>query len=63
MNELKRDSEEILATAADQTTVPASNYQDVNQGERVAGIMIGIYDELDYRLMATFPASDAVARY
>lgn len=21
------------------------------------------YDELDYRLMATFPASDAIARY
>lgn len=22
-----------------------------------------VYDELDYRLMATFPASDATARY
>ncbi|HEX7718281.1 MAG TPA: hypothetical protein VF389_00620, partial [Woeseiaceae bacterium] len=32
-------------------------------GERNIGESAIVYEELDYRLMATFPASDATARY
>lgn len=52
----KRDSPVLL--------VPA---EPVNRGstaeERKAGESAIVYDELDYRLMATFPASDATALY
>lgn len=63
MTELKRESGEVLATVDEQTTVRASSTQEDTQGGTLAVIDAGIYDELDYRLMATFPASDAVAQY
>ena len=41
------------------TTTPAES--DIEQGRHSAGSLV--YDALDLRLMDTFPASDAVARY
>ncbi|HEX7719404.1 MAG TPA: hypothetical protein VF389_06335, partial [Woeseiaceae bacterium] len=35
----------------------------VDPGERNMGESAIVYEELDHRLMATFPASDATARY
>ena len=49
--------------AADQNAGRASSYQDESPAGTPAGIDVVLYDELDYRLMATFPASDAVAQY
>ena len=63
MTELKRGSGEVSATVEEQTTVRASSNQADARGGALAGIDADTYDELDYRLMATFPASDAVARY
>lgn len=63
MTELKRKSGEVLATADEQSTSRASSNPDDTLGGTLAGIDVDIYDELDYRLMATFPASDAVAQY
>lgn len=63
MTELKRGSEAVLATADEQKSVRASSNQDDTQRGTLAGMDAGIYDALDHRLMATFPASDAVAQY
>ncbi|HNP63233.1 MAG TPA: hypothetical protein PKH39_04815 [Woeseiaceae bacterium] len=39
-----------------------SNIRDT-PNRLASGSIVDIYDALDYRLMATFPASDAVAQY
>ncbi len=63
MSKSKRKSGKVLATVNEQTTVRAGSSRDDTQGGTAAGLVDGAYDALDYRLMATFPASDAVAQY
>lgn len=63
MTEFERRPGQIVAKVDKQAPARAGRYKDDNPGANPVEIDPGFYDELDHRLMATFPASDAVARY
>lgn len=63
MNESNRESGEAPEGVGEQTAARVHSSQDDLDGGKQDGPVAATYDELDYRLMATFPASDAVAQY
>lgn len=63
MSELKRDSREGVTTIHEKWAVWVGRNTGYKQNRTARGLLAGPYDALDYRLMATFPASDAVAQY
>jgi len=63
MTELKRESGEAVVTIDARATARANTNEDHTEGENPVGIAAVAYDAQDYRLMGTFPASDAVAQY
>lgn len=63
MAESKRRSGAFAQNTEDQAGKPG-NSRTVPAPEKMpVSTFDGEYDELDYRLMATFPASDATAQY
>lgn len=63
MTENKSEPGDALEIIVGPTIIGTSTNQVVGQNGKWAGIVAESYDALDYRLMATFPASDAVAQY
>ena len=63
MSELKRGSSEVVKTIAEQGTAWVRRGGNDKQARTAVSSVASPYDALDYRLMATFPASDAVAQY
>ncbi len=63
MTELQRESGEALKKIRAQAAAQLESNQDYAESGELTGLSADTYDALDYRLMATFPASDAVAQY
>lgn len=63
MTKTKTESGEVLEASDEQAVARMHSSQGETRGRNPVGDVAEIYDALDYRLMATFPASDAVARY
>lgn len=64
MVEFAGDSGDVLEIGDERpATCVRSDHDDTRDRRTPVANYVVIYDALDYRLMATFPASDAVAQY
>lgn len=63
MSDMNRESSEVVTSIGEHSDAWAGRNASDGQTRTVTESNVDIYDALDYRLMATFPASDAVAQY
>ncbi len=63
MSGLTQESGVVSKKIDEQCATRASGNASEVVSPAIAGLTSVTYDALDYRLMATFPASDAVAQY
>ena len=63
MTTLVREPDSLPRLFAETMLRRMTGYYDYPAGPQPAAVQAEVYDELDRRLMATFPASDATAIY